>query len=136
MTAASDPFRDLFVELPRAVFEALQGIGEAAVTRATERMRRPIGRRWTAGDVLREQLVGNHLRSRYGWQSFEAKRLPDRCETRIYVWLGCHHRHVIDLPDQLLEHTGRPAFEAMLDALDREAEQARRCYCVQREVLA
>jgi hypothetical protein len=30
------PFRELFVELPRAVLEALQGIGEAAVARVDQ----------------------------------------------------------------------------------------------------
>lgn len=30
------PFRELFVELPSAVFETLRGIGEAAVAQATQ----------------------------------------------------------------------------------------------------
>jgi hypothetical protein len=131
------PFRELFVELPRAVFETLQGIGEEAVRRAGG-MEHVLGTLYPARpptllDVVQSE-AGQALCGRYGWRGFEVRRLADRYETRLVVERSCGHRTACDLWDEVLlaPRTARDAL-VLTDALDEHDRTGRRCYCVQRE---
>lgn len=129
----SAPFRDLFIELPRAVIETLQGIGEEAVRKEHHRQYAPQIEAPTMRAALRSPTVLRCLCERYGWESMEVSRSAECQTTRLWPWWPCGHRQLFELPDALLMAMGRAGIEGLLDDLDRQSEAGRRCYCVQRD---
>lgn len=131
---ASAPFRELFVELPRALFETLQGIGEQAVRNAPSpallRDLYPTPRR-TFVDTLREPSVGHILCHRFGWGSVSVIRAATEPAVDFRVFLACGHRHRIRVSEMALEDAASPV-DVTLRALER-GMLVRSCYCVQRE---
>lgn len=126
-------FREMFVELPRAVLEALQGIGEQAVRKAQAykapeqtRSRTP-----TLADLFTH--VAGILRERYGWRRAVCVRLADRCSYEITALLSCGHLHRIEIEEELFLHArgGADAADALFDRLDRVRRQ-RSCTCIPR----
>lgn len=125
MTSA--PFRDLFVELPRAVFESLHAWGEAVIVKAQTPPPRPSLRIPTVVDRL--YLVCE----RYGWTEARSQRVAECCQMEIWARRSCCHwqRYLVD--DLALRLAGHEAAEqlAVLDSIvDRTP---RNCYCVQSE---
>lgn len=123
------PFRELFVELPRALFETLQGIGEAAVAKATTTT--------TAGQTLGatrmaydDGAIARWLCQRFGWVSVTTQRSPALRETHFCARMPCRHWHVIPVDDQVLYDSMPGAF---IDAIDAYQEDyPRSCYCTPR----
>jgi hypothetical protein len=132
----SSPFRELFVELPRAVFESLQAIGEGAVAKAKgsggsldHSSMAHMYKTLYGIDADMFESVKRHICKRYGWHRFEMRRLETCAKTCIVAEFPCGHRRLIEIDDQ----TFLAAPTSFVDALDRDAERGRRCYCVQRE---
>lgn len=123
MTSA--PFRDLFVELPRAVFDALQAWGEAVIVKAQQPAPAPRPRTPTALD--RTTL----LAWRYGWREAESWRNPWDCTTEIVALLQCGHRQRYTIEDRAFLAEPGPAWQ--LHVIDRVVDNTPRdCYCVLR----
>lgn len=124
------PFRELFVELPRAIFEALQGMAEVAVHRAEDAQRAPLSRGQSATETLKVFVAA--VRDRYGWQRTVVERAPYDAAWLITVKLACGHLHRISIDEHwwhsLSKYDLAPAF---VDRLDREADH-RSCTCVAR----
>lgn len=119
------PFRELFVELPRAVFETLQGIGEQAVRKASEPPRRS-----TFGTIELNDAAQMICR-RYGWRNCEVVRCAASRDFEIGVRLLCGHqlRYVID--DYALASAAHT-----IDAIDSAVqENPRFCHCVPKEIV-
>jgi hypothetical protein len=126
------PFRDLFVELPRALFAVLQGIGESAV-RNTPSPFQP-RREPQLLMFLRNAGARAVIARRYGWISIdEPKFAPDDDAVDLVVRRACGHLSRVRLDGRIFEEY-RP--HAALDELDRRLfrhhERGRRCYCVAR----
>lgn len=125
------PFRDLFVALPTAVFEMLQGIGEAAVEQARSR-----GRTYSRAAmlevpaVLLTRDVRQMLERHYDWQKVEtAYRSETECSIVYIVRLGCGHRHRFDVDEMGIMFAG-PC--DIMDVIDGAAVKNLPCYCVPR----
>ncbi len=120
------PFRDLFTELPTALFDALKGIAESAIADA-ERRQAYVSE---VNDVIRSYdsaAVARAVCERYGWLRYTMSRSVMHCETEIVVRLPCMHKQVFTLPDQVMEDS--PV--AVVDYLDLVATSGRPCFCVQ-----
>lgn len=121
------PFRDLFVELPAAVFESLQAIGEAAVVKA----QRPAPTKAPPRPTL---FADHHIRlvlSRYGWRRAETRRIEHEATTYVLAELDCGHGQMYPVDERSILLAGSPAGE--IELLDRVVERTpRRCYCVRR----
>lgn len=127
----SAPFRELVVELPRALFEVLQGIAEAAVRPATMATPR---RDSELLAFLRGATPRRLFAERYGWLAIEEPIFAaDDDAVDLVVRRGCGHRSRVRLDGRLFTEL-RP--RAALDELDlqlfRHDEHERRCYCVPR----
>jgi hypothetical protein len=126
------PFRDLFVELPRALFETIKGIGEHAIRRAQApgsmahlyKQAYPASARVYLASDRYIRLVFE----RYGWRSATVVRLELGRETEINVKLSCGHRasYVVDEIEQV--RTERCDEIALLDRIVDET--GTRCSCV------
>lgn len=123
MTA--DPFRDLFVELPRAVFDAMHAWGEAVIVKAqTPTPVVPVVRIPTVLD--RTTL----LSWRYGWRRAETQRVESDRATEISALLECGHWQRYVVTDKIVAF-GPPE---QIDIVDRVVDSTPRdCYCVQRK---
>jgi hypothetical protein len=122
----SAPFRELFAELPRAVFETLQAIGEEAVARA-----KPLYAQPTPAPIWRSGWFCAAMRSRYGWPHLVINLSVVREETEWHALLPCRHLFVmfVDAPT----FVAMRALQDLVGAIDRIVEQTeRRCYCVAR----
>lgn len=128
MTAT--PFRDLFVELPAAVFEALQAIGEAAVVKAgapaVARLPRPDRR-----DSLFTERWIRRVHERYGWHWAELRRHESTEEMQILAALDCGHLQVYIADRRAVALVRGPVDE--IELLDRIVDRTERgCQCVRR----
>lgn len=123
------PFRGLFVELPAAVFEALQGIGEAAISaRQTAQTAAPPPRQ---RETLFSERWIRRVHSRYGWHWAQLQRREDDRTMRILAELDCGHLQSYSVDERSVALVRGPADEiALLDRIVDTTE--RRCLCVQR----
>lgn len=137
IAASGTPFRDLFIELPRAVFEVLQGIGEAVVADA---LRSPATNRAAAPRPQRSSSLfsDRHIRlvlQRYDWTHAELERAVADDTLVLVVQRECLHwqRYKFHANEIAACHAPREEVEL----LDRVVERTnRRCYCVQREAVS
>lgn len=120
-------FRDLFVELPRAVFESLQAIGEAAVTRAQATTVTPP--RSTFGWLA---STGRVLAEYYGWlEVIRTERDPLDHYITLVVRLDCLHAQRYRFDELSMLRAGTQA--SMIDLVCEVIEHTERhCQCVQR----
>lgn len=135
----SAPFRELFAELPRALFESLQAIDwdAAAAAHRGHGVRRPdaLAHSFKSDYRPTPRLVSQdyvrHVFARYGWTDAEVRRCPAITQTELIAWLACGHRVVYRIDEIELHRTANAQGElALLDRLvDREP---RRCCCVPR----
>lgn len=124
----SAPFRELFVELPAALFDALKGIGEAAVQKAQQSVTEHRPHLPTMRDAMASSAaVARALCDRFGWRHYELSRSPMHCETDLFVRRLCGHRDQFALDDRLF-HLGP---DEVIDALE-DLNTKRRCFCVPR----
>lgn len=137
MSVTAAPFRELFIELPRAVFEVLHGLGEAVVADA---LRSPATNRAAAPRPQRSSSLfsDRHIRlvlQRYDWTHAELERAIDDDALVLVVQRECLHwqRYKFHANEIAACHAPREEVEL----LDRVVERTdRQCYCVQREVIS
>ncbi len=127
----SAPFRDLFVELPRAIFEALQGIGEQAVRNA--RPPTPHHRPSAAFSLMEAtngKWLADWLCERFGWKRIEMWRSARDRDLMLMVRLECGHNTEFPISESSLE-LAHPT--NIVDLIADCWEQAGRgCRCVVR----
>ncbi len=123
-------FRDLFVELPLAVFDALKAIGEQAVLDAQSRR---VEQRTTktAFDGLNSDVIASVLCERYLCCQLATERSPFDRVTLVGGRNACGHWSMYELPDSVLEDASP---KTLLRAIDNQVAHGRDCYCMQREV--
>jgi hypothetical protein len=119
-------FREMFVELPAALFEALKGIGEQAVREAQKP--RTTTR---ATPSARADLLLRALQERHGWRSFLSHRSEQRRSFIVRFVRACVIVSVVEYPEQPLHLDARDAVDAAFDFFDR-AELERPCTCIPR----
>lgn len=125
----SAPFRELFVELPVAVFDALHAFGEALLAREQAQHPVTVQRQRSSFDWLNrmERVLAVH----YGW--FEVIR-TERSQldhyTTLVVRLGCMHAQRYRLDELSMLRAGTPASQVDLVCSIIENTE-RSCYCVQ-----
>lgn len=130
---AETGFRDLFVELPLAVFEALQGIGEAAVHEAqrkqTERQVRLSALCSPYGELLQYAVrtIGYGL----GWCETAVYRSDMTTALTVRVRLGCGHVHRFEIDELRLAFAPNKS-ACVIDAVYEHADE-RSCCCIPRE---
>lgn len=124
--SASAPFRDLFVELPRAVFDALHAWGEAAIVKAQAPV--PVAPfRIGPPTALSYPTI---LSARYGWRQCDSWRVEYECRTTIEAVLNCGHRQRYYVTDHLAANGPHD----QIAIIDRVVDNTPRdCCCVQRE---
>lgn len=124
------PFRELFVELPRAVFESLQAVAEAAVVKARLPARRPIATS-VPDRLISERAISYVITERYKIQLLSCRRSPIDHLTQIVAQMECGHSVRLDVYDNwLLTYHGVAGVIDVLDLAWRHAE--RKCSCVLR----
>lgn len=127
----TSPFRELFVELPRALFDALQAIGEGAIKQAE--VKRDAERR-LAEPAAKPSLIDAYVKwtmGRFGWRRAETRRIAHETTTYILAELDCGHGQKYDVDESRMMRCRGAAEE--VDLLDRiVADTPRRCYCVER----
>jgi hypothetical protein len=121
------PFRELFVELPRAVLDALKGIGEAAV-KAAQPQSTIASSTYKILEAYRHDPIADAVCVRYGWRNYEVSRSAMHRTTEFGVRWPCKHSARIDIPDWIIEDGSG----GILDALDRAESLGRPCFCMQR----
>lgn len=130
----SGPFRELFVELPSALFEVLQAIGEEAARRsggidASYMFKRTYGPRTYGANPWLTDFAARALASRYGFRRIEMSRSAANVEVYGRAIQGCGHEARFWV-DELALHLD---LSSALEAIDRAVELAGRgCYCVER----
>lgn len=130
MSAA--PFRDLFIELPRTLFEALQGIGEQAVRQATAPPAHV--RPSPVSLLLRSFEDGSRLHAalaeRLGWRKFTLMRsaISDEIEVRAVRWCGHRINAAIHEKSLYAADSTPQAFMLALAAMNLGV-----CTCMRRE---
>ena len=133
-SCASDEalFRELFIELPRAVFDALQAIGEGAIKQAeVQRDARAASAISYRSPSAVEAYVRWAMR-RFGWRRAETRRIAHEAMTYIVVELRCGHGQKYDVDEASIMRCRGAAEE--IDLLDGIVENTpRRCYCVEPE---
>jgi hypothetical protein len=134
----SAPFRELFVELPTAVFETLRAIGEGAVEKArtgdyaymfkTHYVPRPApARRASLFESRHTRLIAH----RYGWIDAELRKMIDRDSLQLGVILNCGHLQRYEVNELSILRCSSAADEVAL--LDSVVDGTLRgCSCVQR----
>lgn len=133
MTGA--PFRDLFVELPRAVFESLQAIGGGAIARAREQTHAAVAPPPRRRASLFEERHIRLVLARYGWRSAGLIRRETVSELQISALLDCGHRQSYRVDEIAILRACNPVDE--LELLDRVVDRTERiCQCVRRAELA
>lgn len=127
------PFRDPFVELPRAVFESLQAIGEGAVARAQRAAHAavaPVLRPDRRASLFSERWI-RRVHERYGWHWAELRRYEDRKEMRVLAGLDCGHMQSY-VVDERAVSVARGLVDE-IELLDRVVDRTERsCQCVRR----
>ncbi len=123
-------FRDLFVELPLAVFDALKAIGEQAILDAQSRRVKQRTTK-TAFDALNSNVITSSLCERYLWRQLATERSPFDRVTLFGGRNACGHWSTYELSDNVIE--GASA-ETLLRVIDNQVASGRDCYCMQREV--
>lgn len=130
------PFRDLFVELPRAVFETLQAIGEAAV----EKARRTPLTLATMSHVLKTAYRRHPvfdsiaiLCRRHGWRRCVSTRRAATAEIEVAVTRGCGHTSRL-IVDEVAMAAVPDAADHLSRLFEGHDQRGRGCFCVQPEV--
>ena len=125
------PFRDLFVELPRQLFETLQGIGEQAVRNA--QAPKPRQRPSVASTFIsatNNAFLGDWLCERFGWKRVEVWRDARNCDVVFMVKHHCGHVYEFPISEFSLETTPTIQIADLIASV--YAREGRGCYCVQR----
>jgi hypothetical protein len=125
------PFRDLFVELPRALFDALQGIGEQAVRNAqkpTPHHRPSIASTFT--DATNGKWLADWLCERFGWTHVEVWRSAADRNVMFMVGMGCGHNTEFSVSEMLLESIPQTGIADLISDCWDHADRG--CFCVQR----
>jgi hypothetical protein len=122
------PFRDLFVELPLAVFEALQAIGEGAAAKAgggsldTTSLAPTFKSSYPSNlSFLHDVGIGALLCQRYDWAKCAISRSAVEPAVDFRVTFLCGHRRRFSIDEMKLEVDVHQA-TALIDALDVEAD--------------
>lgn len=138
----SAPFRDLFVELPQALLEVLQGIGEAAVYRCTEkRIDDAIARSVEPRRVprllsfLRNPGPRRMLAEMFGWLDLnEPLHAAMEPAVELRVIRACGHQTWAIISERTLESLDdlkpHAALDELVRLLLRHHERGRRCTCI------
>lgn len=134
------PFRELFVELGRDVFEIVKAIGEEAVAqgqrkgvstaREPDRLQRMLA-------ALSSGPGACYLLARYGWSSLEFERLAFERAVAVRARLDCGHGVRLSPISEIalvLADRGEMV-HTFIDLIDRRVLKASRCYCVPREAV-
>jgi hypothetical protein len=127
----SGPFRELFSELPTALFDLLKGIGEEAVRKAqppplhhrpsiTSQLSGPINDAW----------LGDYLCERLGCKRISTFRAADRRELEFAVCMLCGHKRQFAISECALED---PIATMYSDMIESACRGSKRCYCVERQ---
>lgn len=117
-------FRDLFVELPAVLFEALRGIGEAAVRQA----QRPAAAPQTRARLSDLDALHRHERAICGafdWIGVQSVHSPRERAILVSARLACGHRVRYSLDECTIAATSLT--DALYAAVDA---RPRGCYCV------
>lgn len=119
------PFRDLFVELPAAVFESLQAFAEALLVRASEPAPPPAYKPpW-----WRTEYVWRRLAARWGVAEVEIRRRAGELRVAIVFRRRCGHGGRGEMNELALVKCDLPGAIA---ALDRAFDNAERdCCCME-----
>ena len=127
----SASFRDLFIELPRAVFEILQGAAEHAAMQIVPPAPRPRPRNQLYG---MPGAIRHYGRLAYGWLEVDVQREANRQALTVVALLPCSHRHVITIDElAVIATVGIP--NDFVEFLDRAVEcSPRPCCCMIKEV--
>jgi len=121
-----NPFRELFVEVPRQLLEA-------AVAEAKSR-RRPTGASYTYGpssviERLRKLPWAIIAADLFGWTSCSVTRSAYTDDIIIEGMSACRHRQRVEV-SEIAVMAAREIRE-IVDAIVREVDAQRACYCVQ-----
>lgn len=137
----SAPFRELFVELPRAVFEVLRGIGEEALRgaggvanmdSAADMFKAAYAPRPQRSSLFSHRCIRLVLQRYNNWTHAEIERAVDEDALDLVVFPECPHWQRYRFHASEIAACRGPEDE--IDLLDRVVGSTeRRCYCVQRE---
>ncbi len=127
-------FRDLFAELPQAVFAALRAIGEQAIEDAKRKNAPSVAYRPSPLETFNTQPISQYLCERYGWSHVMTGRNAVRRQTDIGGKFPCGHWTSYSIPDEVIEDAKTVA---LLDTFDEMvACGGRDCFCMQRTVFS
>lgn len=124
----SSPFRELFVEVPQAILEA---IANEALAKQAESMLRPRPRHPISEPIARliSQRYVHLVMNRYGWTTADVMRMEFDRIMRLVVTQRCGHRTSYEIDERMVLACCAPMDE--VDMLDRVFDtQPRGCYCV------
>ena len=124
----SAPFRELFVELPRALLEVLQGIGEEAVRQA--RPSQVVHRRPSPLLALDENDVGKFLCKHLRCKSIASWRSVSHRTTAFAARAQCGHKREFEISDTAAIEDSRP--QLAIELIARGYDGSRTCFCVER----
>ena len=128
------PFRDLFAEIPAALFDALKGMGEAAIVDAQRREAAYVKRGstfWYVND--HDGYLARTLCEMFGWKNVEISRAAASATIEIAARYHCRHVKRIELPEAALVEYHVALMDALMDALYEAHDQGRPCCCIPRE---
>jgi hypothetical protein len=119
--------RELFVELSESLIDTLRGIGEEAVRRTAPA---PVSN--SRIQSLIESWYWATFNSRYGWICYETIRSQRDDSIIIRARRLCGHgAGKIEIPEFKLRVASIPE---QYDIVDQCVANARRCYCVERQL--
>jgi hypothetical protein len=121
-------FRDLFAELPKALFEVLKGIGEESIKQAQARTPQVHRRPGVATTLCSDPLVG-YLCERLGARNMETWREATSRNTGFSARMLCGHKRTFMLDDSAIEDAKS---HLIIDLIEDACAAAKRCYCVGR----
>lgn len=129
-------FRDLFIELPRAVFDALRAIGEGAVAKAggvadMSGMAPAVKAAYAYQPPLwASAWLWGRLAARYGAEAVEMRRYPQQLMVEMAIRPRCGHPAYSAIDERSL-HVA--PMSDLLDVIDEAYDRAERgCYCMAR----
>lgn len=129
--------RDLFVELPRALFESLQAVAEAKVRRADAAQK--VEAKTVTNQTRRQRLtILDHLPKfaaaafgHLGFRSATSRRREDRYIMEIVAELTCGHHEVYELTDQAIAVSCGADVARQIAIVERAiAARPRGCQCM------
>lgn len=124
-------YRPLFYELSDDLFAIAKGIVEAALHKAQPRARYSRPSNAYLFNALFDSSAGQLVCEQYGWKSATMYREAADRTTVLVAKLACGHPVEVRFSDNVAET--EPRIASLLESLGIRAQDARRCYCVQRE---